>query len=631
VSISGNVKDHIVSIELLSDFGNLAVRGAGQIIDLSGWSGTLQDMAYDHPLYGLWQLQEPARVAFSADAASLDGFCLAATAGAACADGFWSVEDGWQAGISSLLFDVSSLERWNLLASPLRGKLRGELHAAGKGAAVHVGSARLFSEKLYLENSADDYDDPLILINTALRLDLEEQLLQTSLESRINDGSSLAMNVAIDKFADPSAPFPDLPLHGTLRIRIEDLRRLALLTDELVVSEGRVSAEFTVGGVLTNPNLRGSLELEDGGLMLPDYGLHLQEIAAELWGDRQGLEVNLTARSGEGRGTVNGSIRFMNKNWAADLDISGQNLQFWDQRELRITGTPMLNLFISPEGVKLSGTIFIPRARFEPEEMTGSNTMSRDTQFTDEADSDNDFPFDLELAIELGDDIQVKGYGFEGSLAGAMDLLKAGGGEIRSRGQIEVENGTVSFMGRTIEISRGILFFTGSPIDNPALDIQARKVISREQAGKSDMVVGLNITGSVQDYHVELFSDPLMEEREIIAALLLGRPLSPGDSGGLVDSAIRFMGISGGNNILGQVGERLQIGTVNLKKDSGQGNVSLSFNRQITDRLSAGYDMNFFDNQGLFRIRYSLPRGFSLEVRNSVDITGVELLYNFVR
>ncbi len=631
VSISGNVEDHIFSVELLSGFGNLAVRGSGQIIDMAGWSGTLKDLAYDHPLYGLWQLQEPAGVALAAETASIDGFCLAATAGAACADGLWSLEDGWQADISSLHFDTSSLERWNLLTFPLRGKLRGELHAAGNGTAVHVGSAHLFSEKLYLEDSADAYLDPLIFTDTALTIDLEDQLLQTSLRSMINDGSSLAMNVAIDTFGDPSVPFPDLPLDGALSVRIEDLSRLAALTGDVVVPEGRISADFAVGGVLGNPDLLGWMKLEDGGLMLPDYGLHLQEIAAQLQGDRQGLEVNLTTRSGEGRGTVNGNIRFIDKSWAADLDISGQNLQLWDQRELRITGNPKLNLFISPEGGNLSGTILIPQARIEPEEMTGSDTMSRDTQFTDESASDNEFPFDLNVAIELGDDIQVKGFGFEGSLAGAMDLVRAGGGEIRGRGQIQVENGTVSFMGRTIEISRGILLFTGNPIDNPALDIQARKIISREQAGKSDMVVGLNITGSVQDYYVELFSDPMMEEREIIAALLLGRPLSPGDNTGLVDSAIRFMGISGGNNILGQVGEKLQIGTFNLKKDSDQGNVSLSFNRQLTDRLSAGYDVNLFDNQGLFRVRYSLPRGFSLEVRNSVDVTGVELLYNFVR
>jgi len=185
-------------------------------------------------------------------------------------------------------------------------------------------------------------------------------------------------------------------------------------------------------------------------------------------------------------------------------------------------------------------------------------------------------------------------------------------------------------MRRTIEISRGIIVFSGGPVDNPTLDIQARKIINRERTGRNNIIVGLNITGSAQNYHVELFSDPLMADREIIAALLLDRPLNSDENTRLVDSAVRLMGISGGNNILGRVGERLPVATsVNLRKDSGQGDVSLVFGRQITNRLSAGYDLNLFDNQGQFRVRYALPRGFSLEVRNSVDVTGVELLYNF--
>jgi autotransporter translocation and assembly factor TamB len=68
---------------------------------------------------------------------------------------------------------------------------------------------------------------------------------------------------------------------------------------------------------------------------------------------------------------------------------------------------PELHLTISPKGGELSGAIFIPRARLEPEKITSSDTMSRDTLFVDEHDITADFPFHFDLAIKLGDDIQV--------------------------------------------------------------------------------------------------------------------------------------------------------------------------------------------------------------------------------
>jgi hypothetical protein len=69
-------------------------------------------------------------------------------------------------------------------------------------------------------------------------------------------------------------------------------------------------------------------------------------------------------------------------------------------------------------------------------------------------------------------------------------------------------------------------------------------------------------------------------------------------------------------------------GLISLDKDSESSVVSLVVDRRLTDRVKIGYDFNLFDNAGQFRFHYNLGEGFSLEVRNSVDSTGVELLYS---
>ncbi len=441
--------------------------------------------------------------------------------------------------------------------------------------------------------------------------------------------ATVNMNLSVENFGDLSLPVANLPVKGTASLAVADLDFLKYISDDAIVPSGHIVADFGVEGTLSEPQLQGKITLADGQLFLPDYGLHVKEIGLEVSGGMQSLDMNITARSGEGLTTGKGVLTFANNAWLGELNISGENLQLLNQRELQITGNPELRLTIGPEGGKLNGTVFIAKARIKPEEISGSAAQSRDTVFVDELASPKGFPFSFVLAVELGHDIQVEGFGFTGFVVGKLEVADRGTGEILGRGGLQVQDGSVSFMGRTIKISRGIITFSGGSVDNPSLDIEARKVISRDRSGVPDRIVGLNITGTAHDYHVELFSVPNMPAREILAALLRDRPLHSEDvaGDGLIDTAVRLLGSSGGNNVLGTVGERFLVDNVILGQGGDQGQVRV-VGKQLTERISAGYDFNLFENQGQFRIRYELPRGFFLEVKNSVGVTGVELLYN---
>ncbi len=67
---------------------------------------------------------------------------------------------------------------------------------------------------------------------------------------------------------------------------------------------------------------------------------------------------------------------------------------------------------------------------------------------------------------------------------------------------------------------------------------------------------------------------------------------------------------------------------INFTKSGKGSDVSLVVGRRVTDRLTVSYDFNLFENAGHFRVNYSLQNGFSLEMKNSVDAIGVELLYS---
>jgi translocation and assembly module TamB len=627
-SVSGGLNNHVFSLHALSEMGKVAIDGSGQLDETQQWAGVMQNITYIHPEYGQWQQKGVAQAAASSTAVSVDNFCFASAGNNFCTAGGWSLLDGWTAELFRLDIALADLSRWGRTSLPVRGNLRGAVSLAGDGAVVKSGSGRITVGDLHLAPAKKRLLEEIGFVDTALSMEIEESTLQATIRAASDHGATVNGHLSVEKFGDLSSPFYNLPVKGIAQVAVVDLGFLKFLTDDAIVPSGHIAADFALSGTFNDPELQGKVILEEGGMFFPDYGAGVKDIVLDLQGDTKTLNADITAQSGEGVTTGTGLIIFADNTWSGELTIAGDSLKLLHQRELQVTGNPRLRLTVSPEGGKLTGTLFVPTARIRPEEMSISSRQSRDTIFVDDLQPQGDFPFSFDLNIELGDDIQIEGFGFKGFLLGNLEVTDRGTGEILGRGGLQIKDGSVSFMGRVIQVSRGIVTFSGGPVDNPSLDIQARKIISRTRSGAPERIVGLNITGTAHDYHVELFSVPKMQAREILAALLRDRPANSEDveADGLIDSAVRLLGSSGGNNVLGIVGERLLIDNGSPGHGGDQGQVRV-VGKQLTERISAGYDYNLFQNQGQFRIRYELPRGFFLEVKNSVDVTGVELLY----
>src|SRR4030095_9692224 len=89
-------------------------------------------------------------------------------------------------------------------------------------------------------------------------------------------------------------------------------------------------------------------------------------------------------------------------------------------------------------------------------------------------------PVALDLQLELGDNLQVHGYGLEGKIRGKLQVETTKEGELRAYGRIETLNATFYAYGQSLQVDPGIIIFDGS-LDNPALQITARR---RHQAGE---------------------------------------------------------------------------------------------------------------------------------------------------
>ncbi|MCI5224811.1 MAG: hypothetical protein D3924_19625, partial [Candidatus Electrothrix sp. AR4] len=132
-----------------------------------------------------------------------------------------------------------------------------------------------------------------------------------------------------------------------------------------------------------------------------------------------------------------------------------------------------------------------------------------------------------------------------------------------------------------LELSQGRIFYQGGPIDDPGLDIQASRTID-------DVKVGLRLTGSANNMEVVPFSDPAMDESELLSYLLTGQ---------------------------------------NIFKSGGQ----VMVGKEIYKDLYISYGKDLVGSGGTFKAHYDLKYGFSVETATSSKTNGADLLWSLER
>jgi autotransporter translocation and assembly factor TamB len=82
-------------------------------------------------------------------------------------------------------------------------------------------------------------------------------------------------------------------------------------------------------------------------------------------------------------------------------------------------------------------------------------------------------------------------------------------------GSFDVVEGTVEFRGNKYELKRATVDFQDPRKNNPRLD-------GRAETKKGNVIVTVTVTGTLEKYEVDMFSDPPLGKNDIVALLSLG-------------------------------------------------------------------------------------------------------------
>ncbi|HYV58423.1 MAG TPA: translocation/assembly module TamB domain-containing protein [Candidatus Nitrosopolaris sp.] len=348
-------------------------------------------------------------------------------------------------------------------------------------------------------------------------------------------------------WAGPGRDVSSEPVDLRLRAEQLDLSVVRVLAPGQVRdAAGRVNVDLAVAGRRAAPQMSGRLALDDGRLALVATGVTYQELRVQGNATGTTLEVNeLHARGGDGALDGNGRISLL-PGGETSLDLTLHAREFLAvQRPVLETAVSgdihLLGSLLAPE---VNGQLDVERAVMRPTELPGgSATPKSDPSIVVVGAAVEEAPppratagESLRLAVDvrIARNAWVRRTDADIELGGELHVTKAPGEPIHITGVIRLLRGWYTFQGRKFELEEGTITFTGAAPPDPRFDITATFKNPRYR-------VNVHVGGVASKPTLRLSSDPPLEQADILAVLLFGKPardLGKGESTALQQQAL---------------------------------------------------------------------------------------------
>lgn len=570
--------------------------------------GRLQALRYAPPRGPVWQLGDAAGFRVADGRSRLDPACLEAAAARLCVEADWP----GSAQVTGRDLPLSLLEPWLAeggLALHVEGLLALDATVSAAGEAADV-EAALSSDGGSIRVDADGGREFL----RYERLDVQARLAGGAAEA------TLMLRLAGDdriegRFSGGLAEGE--AIDGRLDLAVNDLTFLELFSPDIVEPQGELSGSLQLGGSVDAPILSGEAGLRGFGTELPALGIRLADSELLVRGAPDGDAVLAgVLRSGDGRIDIDGRSAIVDGARRFEIDLGGADFLAADTPELRAVVSPELQVRIA-ENIHVRGRVRVPSARLDLERLETTTQPSRDVVVVDPIDPETGpaMPIDALVTVELGDRVELVGFGLEGRLAGSLRVRELTGRPTTATGALDV-SGAYTAYGQDLRIQRGRLSWATSPVDNPALDIVAQREFDT-------VTVGLRVRGTALQPTSDIFSDPAMDNTEALSWLVLGRPLrtASADEGQQLGAAALALG-AGGNLVAEALGARLGLDEAGVSESRALGGATFSVGKYLSPRLLVSYGVSLVGNGQVLTLKYLLGRGFDIEIESGTESRG---------
>jgi translocation and assembly module TamB len=423
-----------------------------------------------------------------------------------------------------------------------------------------------------------------------------------------------------------SLPTAASPLHGNVKAHVEDLNVWGAWLPPGWRLAGDLRTDLALSGRWGDPQLTGEItatKLAIRNALEGVYG-HDGEAAIRLTGDRAQIE-RFRLQGGNGELSVTGSAS-LGATPVARLQLQARQFQLLGRIDRRIVGSGDLAIQLGEDALKLDGKLGIDEGLFDLSK-GDAPSLDSDVEVLDgsaQADGGDAAAAavprtgratQINLALGLGDHLQLRGRGIDTTLKGDLQITSPGG-LLAVRGNVRTAGGQYVAYGQKLDVTRGEIFFTG-PVSDPRLDILAVRP-------NLDVVVGVAITGTALAPHVRLMSEPDMSDSDKLSWLMLGR--APETVGGadtaLLQQAAMALLAGEGEAPSDQVLKRLGLTNFAVGQKADADNVKqtvVSLGRQVSKRVYIGYEHSVNATAGNWQLIYRIAQRLTIRAQAGVD------------
>ena len=500
-------------------------------------------------------------------------------------------------------------------------------------ATVNLRAGERFEADLVFERRDGDLhinsEEGLLLLGlTEVRLGLSVRDGRWTLTPLFRGRSlgELSGSASVQTTPEARRPPDSAPLTGSLQARVADIAIWGPWVPAGWRLAGELSTQVRLSGTLGQPRLTGDVSGKRIAVRNLLQGISVSEgtLAIKLDGDRARIE-QMSAKSGEGTLSVTGDAD-LGSQPRARLAIEARKFRVIGRVDRSVVASGAAQLLLSPDRGQLDGRFVIDEGFFDA---SRSDAPSLDDDVTvqragDTAKAEREEPaprrnFALNLELDLGEQLRIRGRGLDTGLRGALKLTTPGG-RLAINGSIRTDQGTYAAYGQKLEIERGIVTFIG-PANEPRLDILALRP-------NIDVRVGVAITGTAVAPRVRLYSEPdSMSETERLSWLVLGRApdgLGRNDTALLQRAAVALLA-GEGQAPTDQLLSRLGIDNLSLRQgDTDVRETVVSLGKQLSRRWYLGYERGVNSTTGTWQLTYRIAQRFTLRAQsgleNSLDV-----------
>ncbi len=622
------------------------------------WQGVLQSLKTNFNL----QLKKAAILTVSSEKIDLNSLCVFLNNSAICTELHWQKNKTFKARINSSGLPLSSIAA---LVSPnlkLSGSasLNAEFNRSHQG--LDQGFLNLVLSDGTLRYNATDTPIELSFQKSQAELLLSPKGLSTEGQLNLWDKRPLTWKINAPNFKMNAANPLNTPVSGQLQFNTDQLKLITHLYPQFKNIQGQISADIKIGGSLALPQFWGNIALKNGKWDIPALGLHLDPIELLIQADHQFIRYSGKINAHPGILTLQGQTDLRQTHFPTELRINGNQIQIMNTSEYRIIASPALKLSWRDQFLNVEGSILVPKAEINPIDLGDTVTLSDDVVFIDKRHqkSSTHFPIRTQVNIILGDAIHLKVKGLTARLSGSVNVRE---NEINAQtngiGQINIIDGRYKAYGQDLKIRTGRAMFTGGPVTNPGLYVEAVRTVSTYStvsstpvagskssgqalgALQSNTIVGARVTGSVDTPVINFFSEPGgLTQSQILSYLVLGKPESSGSDFDttLLLKAVSFLDLGGDQTAETKDSVEKDLGLDELSLHSGQeysaetqsvvNNTSLVLGKALSPKLFVDYSIGLIEPINILQISYQLSKHFTLRSESNSNAQGIDVFYS---